>query len=67
MSDVDKYPMRPSLCSIRAMQKDCEIYQGLRLLDLKFNEEFDFEMSRDWFAVWHCPQRFQIVQQPKTQ
>lgn len=36
-------------------------YQGKRVKDTQHNEEFDYRESRDWQAIYHYPDRFEIV------
>jgi len=57
----EKFPMRNSLEKSEDMKERCKEYEGKRLRDLLFKEQFDFNLSRDWYAVWHCPDRFEIV------
>lgn len=38
-------------------------YQGKRLRDKEHNEEFDYREGRDWQALYHYPDRFEIVSQ----
>ena len=36
-------------------------YQGKRLKDTQHDEEFDYLESRDWQAIYHYPDRFEVV------
>lgn len=43
-----------------------QLFEWKRMIDKEHNEEFIYEDKRDWFAVLHYPDRFEIRKQIYT-
>lgn len=42
-------------------QETTRKYQGKRIKDTQHSEDFDYNENRDWQALYHYPERFEIV------